>query len=108
MSLGLSVLQIDNPAISETYQEDIKEADGHGYPGSEYKYLNGAIRNWIIVLRLSTGDFNILGSLNYLDSPFNELFWAFWTFIILICTIIFINFVITKACATYDMIGERL
>ena len=57
---------------------------------------------------MSTGDFNILGSLNYLNSPFNELFWAFWTLIILICTIIFINFVITKACATYDMIGERL
>ena len=104
LSMGLSVLQIDDPRISKRYREDIKAAGGYGYPGSEYQYLNGGVRNWIIMLRMSTGDFNILGSLNYLESPYNELFWAFWTLCILICTIIFLNFVITKACAAYDKI----
>ena len=60
------------------------------------------------MLRISTGDFNVLGSLNYLDSPYNQLFWAFWTICILICTIIFLNFVITKATAAYEKISERL
>ena len=57
---------------------------------------------------MSTGDFNVLKSVKYLDTPINLLFWAFWTLIILICTIIFLNFVITKACVTYDKIAERL
>ena len=69
LSMVLSVLQIDNPAISANYRADIKASGGYGYNGSEYKYLNGTFRNWIVVLRMSTGDFNILGSLNYLDTP---------------------------------------
>lgn len=108
LSMGLSVLQIDDPRISEQYLSDIKAAGGFGYAGSEYKYLWGSVRNWIVMLRISTGDFNILGSLNYLDAPYNQLFWAFWTLCILICTIIFLNFVITKACAAYEKIAERL
>lgn len=71
LSMGLSVTQIDDPTISEQYREDIKAAGGYGYNGSAYKYLGGAVRNWIIMLRISTGDFNVLGSLNYLEAPFN-------------------------------------
>ena len=35
-SMGLSVLQIDDPNISANYRADIKEAEGFGYAGSEY------------------------------------------------------------------------
>ena len=62
----------------------------------------------LVILRMSTGDFNILGSLNYLESPYNELFWCVWLVTVIICTIIFLNFVITKACHSYDRIKERL
>ena len=69
--MGLTILQIDEPNISLQYQKDIKAAGGYGYPGSEYQYLSGVVRNWIIMLRISTGDFNVLGSLNYLEAPKN-------------------------------------
>jgi len=46
--------------------------------------------------------------LNYLEAPYNQLFWAYWVFTVLIVAIIFLNFVITKACAAYDKISERL
>ena len=36
LSVGLGVLQIDDPRISQQYREDIKAAGGYGYAGSEY------------------------------------------------------------------------
>ena len=49
-----------------------------------------------------------MGSLNFLPSPINELFLAFWIICILISTIIFINFVITKATFAYIKVSERM
>ena len=107
-SMGISILQLNNELASDAYKDDIIAAGGHGYPGAEYQYLKGYIRSFFMMFRVSTGDTNILGSVNYLPSPYNELFWAYWSFSIVICFIIFLNFVIAKACFTYDTISERL
>lgn len=61
------------------------------------------------MLRVSTGDTGVeIAAINYLESPFNELMWLYLVLALLICTIIFLNFVITKACHAYEKISDRL
>lgn len=38
----------------------------------------------------------------------NILFWIFWALTIFICTIIFLNFVISEASASYEKVNEHL
>jgi len=49
-----------------------------------------------------------IGAINYLESPYNEFMWLYLVLSLLVCSIIFLNFVITKACSEYDNISERL
>ena len=61
------------------------------------------------MIRVCIGDTGVpIGGIPYLESPYNEMFWVYLLFTILMCTLIFLNFVITKACHAYDTISERL
>lgn len=61
------------------------------------------------MIRVCIGDTSVpIAGIPYLKSPYNQLFWIYLMFTILMCTLIFLNFVITKACHAYDVISERL
>ena len=76
-------------------------------PGEEYQYLNLFVGNFINVLRTSLGDFDF-GASEYLTPSENILFWIIWFFIVVLTCIVFLNFIIAEASASYEKIKSRL
>lgn len=63
--------------------------------------------NLIITLRMSLGDFGF-DSANLLEGPENIIYWVVWAMIVVICSIIFLNFIIAEASASYEKVAENL
>ena len=64
----------------------------------------GSIAN---VLRISLGDFDF-GAANYLTEDENILFWALWALVVVLTNVIFMNFIIAEASASYEKVTEWL
>ena len=60
------------------------------------------------MLRIAVGDTNLYGSINYIESPFNEIFWSYWILSVVVSFIIFLNLVIIKAVDVSERIQKRL
>ena len=56
---------------------------------------------------MSMGDFGF-DSANLLDDPENGIYWAVWLLIVVITNIIFLNFIIAEASASYEKVSENL
>lgn len=65
-----------------------------GAPGGEYKKLGLLIGNIIEVFRLSMGDTNIIGSIEWATDNEQVIFWFSYMMIIWVNNIIFLNFII--------------
>ena len=76
-------------------------------PGEEYQYVGLFVANFINVLRTSLGDFDF-GASEYLTPSENILFWFIWFFIVVLTCVVFLNFIIAEASASYDKIKSRL
>ena len=59
------------------------------------------------VLRTSLGDFDFGGS-TYLTEGENILFWLIWFLIVTATCIVFLNFIIAEASASYENVKDRL
>jgi hypothetical protein len=79
-----------------------------GYPGVEYKDIGLFFGNVFDVLRTTLGDYNCITTSLYLDTGETYLFWIMWMLIVIIGCIIFLNFIIAEACASYEKVSERL
>ena len=64
-------------------------------------------QNFLRVIRISLGDFDFEGNI-YLDEFETWVFWAIWIAIVLITCIIFLNFIIAEASASYEKVKENL
>uniref|UniRef100_A0A7S3FXQ9 Ion transport domain-containing protein n=1 Tax=Strombidium rassoulzadegani TaxID=1082188 RepID=A0A7S3FXQ9_9SPIT len=58
-------------------------------------------------LRLSLGDYDFSAS-NYLTVEENHLYWILWFLVLVITNIIFLNFIIAEASASYESVKSRL
>ena len=58
-------------------------------------------------LRLSLGDFDF-DAANFLTPAENYLYWAIWLMIVLLTCIVFLNFIIAEASASYETVKSRL
>jgi len=65
------------------------------------------ISNFVGVLRISLGDFDF-GAANFLSPEENTLFFVIWLAIVLASCVIFLNFIIAEASASYENVKERL
>ena len=54
-------------------------------------------------LRIALGDFDF-GESSKLDEFENLIYWAVWVFIVYLCTIIFLNFVIAEVSESYNKV----
>jgi len=115
-SLQLGILGIGNPNIEGNFKKSFgadAERDDEGEfvagdkPGAEYDYLGLFLGNLITTLRMSMGDFGF-DSANLLDGPENGIYWAVWLLIVVITNIIFLNFIIAEASASYEKVSENL
>ena len=88
------------------FQDNFAEEESD-YPGEEYKYTGLFIGNIISTLRMSLGDFDFDAS-TLLEKQENLIFWLVWLLIVVITCIIFLNFIIAEASASYEKVSERL
>lgn len=78
-----------------------------GVPGYEYRYVGLFFGNMIQIVRMSIGDLDFGGSI-FLDPKLNVLYWIIWAIIIFIMCIIFLNFIIAEASASYVKVSDNI
>ena len=55
---------------------------------------------------MSLGDFSAIGAIQSLTNIDNQIFWIMWIWTVIVTCIIFLNFVVCEACASYARIKE--
>jgi len=58
-------------------------------------------------LRVSLGDFDFAASI-HLDELENQLYWVIWLLVVIMTCIVFLNFIIAEASASYQSVKDRL
>lgn len=76
-------------------------------PNEEYDII-GPFAGFIISsFRASLGDFDFEAQ-QYLTTGENYLYWFIWILMIVILTIVFLNFIIAETSASYEKVKSRL
>jgi len=75
---------------------------------AEYKYLGMFFGQFFSVFRLSIGDQSLIGSTLSLSEAETWLFWILWVLAIIVTNVIFLNFVVAEASASYTKVTETL
>ena len=105
------VLGVGNPDVPgnfhDEYYEDSKSPGAGLYPMGEYKQLGNFLGGITMTLRFSLGD-NDFAASEYLNFYENLMFWSCWLFVSVMCCIIFLNFIIAEAGASYERIVSQL
>ena len=57
---------------------------------------------------MTTGDFNFVQQVQYMSTEMVWLFYIWWGFILIVMTIVFINFLIAKTVNAYEDISKKL
>ena len=76
-------------------------------PGEEYNRLGLFFGSFFTVLRTSLGDFDF-GASEFLTDEEDLMFWMIWFLIVIMTCIVFLNFIIAEASASYEKIKNRL
>ena len=66
-----------------------------------------SVANFLSTLRMALGDFDFSASVKLRDD-LNVLFWWTWFTIVIITCLIFLNYVIAEASASYNLVSEKL
>ena len=77
-------------------------------PGVEYKKIGLFFGNILQTVRISMGDFGAIAAADYLTAQENYLFWFIWLLTAVITCIIFLNFIVAEASASYTEVSEQL
>ena len=76
-------------------------------PGEEYARLGLFFGSIFTVLRTSLGDFDF-GASEFLSDEEDLMFWMIWFLIVIMTCIVFLNFIIAEASASYEKIKNNL
>lgn len=74
----------------------------------EYKYLGMFIGQFLWTLRLSMGDFGSIDFTKKLTQPENWIFWFVWILTVIITNVVFLNFIVAEASASYTAVTDTL
>jgi hypothetical protein len=77
-------------------------------PGVEYKKIGLFLGNILQTIRISMGDFGCIAASDYLTPAENWLFWIIWLVTAGMTCIIFLNFIVAEASASYSEVSEHL
>lgn len=75
---------------------------------SEYKFLGMFVGQFMTALRVSIGDFSCIGTSTTLSVSEIWLFWLIWLIAVIITNIVFLNFIVAEASASYAKVTETL
>lgn len=102
-SLMLGVLGLSN----FSNDPELIEGLGNARPGIEYQHIGLFIGNMVHVVRISIGDNDFSGSV-FMEEEINILFWIVWAIMVFIMCIIFLNFIIAEASASYETVCSNI
>jgi len=74
----------------------------------DYKTIGLHIGEFMWTLRLSMGDFSAIGESTHLQKPENIVFWILWGLTVIVTCVIFLNFIVAEASASYSGVVETL
>ena len=76
--------------------------------GKEYEAIGLHLGEFLWTFKISLGDFSVINPSKSLTKIENRIFWVTWVLCVLITCIIFLNFVVAEACASYARVKESL
>ena len=77
-------------------------------PAKEYRAIGLSIGEILWTLRLSLGDGAAITASKLLDTWENDIFWILWIIVSIVTSIIFLNFIVAEASASYVKVTEIL
>jgi hypothetical protein len=77
-------------------------------PAKEYFAVGIHIAEFIWTLRVSLGDFAAIEASRGLPKAENYMFWISWYIIVIVTCVIFLNFIVAEASASYAKVTETL
>jgi len=104
---GLRLLRGRGGGGSSGGGEEDGEGEVYEYPGAEYAFLGKFAGNLLSVLRMSMGD-NDFSAVALFDEERAIVFWVVWALIAYLTSIIFFNFVVAEASASYERVCDNL
>ena len=87
--------------------EDFNGINPNGV-AKEYKSVGLLVGEFMWTFRISMGDFSAIAATKGLSSIETKIFWVIWLITAMMTCIIFLNFVVAEACASYGRIKESL
>lgn len=75
---------------------------------AEYRFLGMFVGQFMTALRVSIGDFSCIGDSTSLTIAENWLFWVIWLLAVIITNVVFLNFIVAEASASYAKVTETL
>lgn len=110
-SMVFAVLGAGNENVPGDFQDLYNDAKADGelgdVPNAEYQKIGLFFGYIFSTLRVSIGDFDFDGA-NYLSPNENLLYWIIWLIVVIVTCIIFLNFIIAEASASYEKVKENL
>ena len=112
-SLLLGVIGVGNPNLPGAYKEYVDtysaadEAANGPYTGQEYEPIGIFWQNILLAIQISMGNFDFQRA-NMLNEYENYMYWVCWFIIVVVTCIIFLNFIIAEASASYEKVASRL
>ena len=100
--LGVGNSKFEGSALYEYVQDG-----GDDVPFEEYEQIGLFWGTLFSTLRIAMGDFDF-GAANYLTSAENGIYWFIWLLVVVMTCIIFLNFIIAEASASYEKVKENL
>lgn len=88
--------------------DDGTEAEHNVVEGTEYEFLGLHIGTLVSTLRISIGDFSAIDTSADLEGGDNYMFWIIWLFVMGATCIVFLNFIVAEASASYAKVIEEL
>jgi hypothetical protein len=97
-------------AFADLYYQQVKDTGldpPAGVPYEEYHKINPLLGYIFTTLRMSIGDYDFSAA-SYLDQSDNHLYWLVWLLVLVITNIVFLNFIIAEASASYENVKSNL
>ena len=97
---------IDYDEYQEEEEDDTSPAPPN--PAKEYEALGLHLGEFMWTLRLSIGDGAAINASKYLSTGENNIFWIMWLFTTIVTSIVFLNFIVAEASASYTKVTDTL
>jgi hypothetical protein len=104
--IGVGNYNHDNALKEYVDAIEAGEADGD-IPMEEYQQIGLWAGTLVSTLRIAMGDFDF-GASMFLTPQENILYWLIWLMVVVMTCIIFLNFIIAEASASYEKVKENL